>query len=141
MSSRRYIASCYDIKVIEFDLNTHLSLVNEWRLAYNLRLLSEDETAKLGYIATISGRPVAAVFLRMVEGGYGQIDGLIRDPKANRQKASDGLDRAVSRAIQKARELSLKGLMAYTMDNRTLERSYRHGWVKLDQTLIAIDLK
>lgn len=129
------------MEAVKFDLNSHLPIINKWRLAYDLQPIMESSTPKLGYITYKEGKPLAAVFIRLVEGGYGQMDGLIRDKSLSKEEASVALDLCVNKAIESAKEAGISGLMAYTRDRTTMERSFKHGWVKLDQAIIVMDLK
>jgi hypothetical protein len=46
----------------------------------------------------------------------------------------------VSQVMKTAKDLNLKGLMAYSSDDSTLKRSEKHGFVKIPQTLIIANL-
>lgn len=96
---------------------------------------------KIGYIALVNNRPVAAGFLRRVEGGYAQLDGLTSNPYYGSLVRHKGIEIVVDHLISAARQLKLNGIIAFTADNGVLSRAAGLGFTTVDQSLIALRLK
>ena len=94
----------------------------------------------LGIVAFERGTPFAAAFLRRCEGDFAIFDGLITDSLADSTQRNAGLDLITTQIIDIAKELKLKGIIAWSKDYFTLIRASRHGFVQLPQTVIALDL-
>ncbi len=95
---------------------------------------------KIGYIAMMNGHPIAAGFLRRVEGGYGQLDTLTSNKYFGSKIRHDGIVKVVNALIEEATDLKMKGLIAFTIDEGVLKRSAEIGFKMLPQRLIALKL-
>lgn len=96
---------------------------------------------KIGYIALMGGHPIAAGFLRRVEGGYGQLDTLTSNPHFGSLVRHEGIKLVVDTLIQDAKDLRLQGLIAFTVDKGILSRAEDCGFHTLKHSLIALKLK
>jgi hypothetical protein len=99
-----------------------------------------EEIPLIGYISFIDEMPIAAAFLRRVEGGYGQIDGLVSNPECPGHLRHQALDIVIKKCIQDAKVLKLKNLMAFSIDVAAMARAKRLNFVELPHCLLAIDL-
>lgn len=95
---------------------------------------------KIGYIALLGKNPIAAGFLRRVEGGYAQMDGLTSNAYFGSQIRHDGIRMVVATLIQDAKDLKLHGILALTNDKGILDRSKTLGFQEVEQTLISLKL-
>lgn len=95
---------------------------------------------KIGYMALMNGHPIAAGFLRRVEGGYAQMDGLTSNPHFGSKIRHLGINLVVNSLISDAKDLELKGILAFTEDQGILKRSESFGFKQVNQTLIAMPL-
>jgi hypothetical protein len=85
-----------------------------------------------GWIAEFEGAPVAAGFLRLVEGGYAQIDTLVTNPDMPGELRHEAINSIVRNLITDAKSLNLKGIVCYSRDADTLGRSKSFGFQLLD---------
>lgn len=109
----------------------------------SLRGLAHElkNTPKIGFIATRDRNPVAAGFLRKVEGGVCLIDSLISNPFESSIDRHNAIDAIVDALIDAAKINNSDKILAYSLDTGTLERASRHGFVKLPHSVIALNLK
>lgn len=96
---------------------------------------------KIGYMALLNNKPVAAGFLRRVEGGYAQLDGLTSNPYLGSIVRHKGIELVVDHLISAARQLKLNGVIGFTSDKGVLKRAEGLGFTTVDQSLIALRLK
>ena len=93
---------------------------------------------KIGYIATMNGHPIAAGFLRRVEGGYAQLDTLTSNKFFGSQIRHEGIKKVVDALIEDAKDLKLHGIVAFTTDDGVLKRAVDKGFTVLPHTLFGI---
>ena len=102
--------------------------------------ISMKTLPKIGYIALLSGQPVAAGFLRRIEGGYAQIDTLASNPFFGSKLRHEGLNLIVKSLIEDAKALDLKAIISFTSDEGVLTRAKSIGFKETHQKLIALSL-
>lgn len=95
---------------------------------------------KTGYIAFYGNQPIAAGFLRRVEGGIAQIDTLTSNPYFGSQIRHEGIRVVVDSLIEDAKDLKLQGIIAFTKDEGVLNRAKSIGFNVVDQTIISLKL-
>jgi hypothetical protein len=98
------------------------------------------EVPALGFVAYDSATPIAAGFLRMVEGGYAQIDTLVSSASLSSEMRHEGVSKVVDALIQAARDLGLKGVYAHTSDEGVVKRAAALGFKHVPQMIIALPL-
>lgn len=96
---------------------------------------------RVGFVAMKNKSAIAAGFLRMVEGKFALLDGLITYHTEDSYLRHRAIHGVVTYLIQEARKLGLESIIAYSKDDGTLIRSESHGFKKLDHAIIALDLK
>lgn len=96
---------------------------------------------KIGYIAMLDKIPIAAGFLRKVEGNIiAQLDGLTSNPFFGSQIRHTGIKKVLDMLIADAKELKLKGIIAFTTDKSIVIRAETLGFIKVDSSVMALDL-
>lgn len=128
------------MKILPFEIS-HIIFIGDALLERGHPLPPIDTYPEIGFVALHGEQFVAAAFVRQVEGGYGQLDGIVTNPCASgalRHKAQDLLFQT---CIDAAKAKGIKGLMGYTIANSTGERSIKHGFEKLPHTLYVLNLK
>lgn len=95
---------------------------------------------KIGYISLLNNHPIAAGFLRRVEGGYAQLDTLVSNPYFGSKIRHIGIKKVVASLIDDAKTLKLQGIIAFTADQGVLKRAADLGFHTIDQRLIALKL-
>lgn len=93
-----------------------------------------------GYLATDSATVVAVGFLRIVEGGYAQLDTLVTNGDLSSDMRHEGVAMVVNSLIERAKDLKLKGILAFTQDQGVLLRAAALGFKLVPQTIIALPL-
>lgn len=118
----------------------HIPTLDAWLKAHGHPIPPLIEYPEVGYIVSDTQGPIAAGFLRKVEGGYAQIDGLTSNPERAGADRHQAIDMVAESLITTAKSLGIAGLMVLTKDESTIMRSERHGFRKLPYTLLAVDL-
>ncbi len=95
---------------------------------------------RIGYIALRNGYPIAAGFLRRVEGGYAQLDTLTSNPMFGSLIRHQGIDLVVKALLEEAKTLKLHGIVAFTIDKGILSRAKDMGFVNCEHSLITLKL-
>lgn len=95
---------------------------------------------KIGYIALLDKNPIAAGFLRRVEGGYAQIDGLTSNASFGGLVRHEGINKVVTALITDAKDLKLNGILAMTKDNGVIDRAKKLGFKVIEENVIALRL-
>lgn len=106
-----------------------------------LETIKSSSTPKIGFIAEIQGAPVAMGFLRMVEGGYAQIDGLTSNANLSAPLRNAGVSTVVDALLDKAKSMKLKGIISFTQDNSVIRRAKLLGFRALQHTVIVLPIE
>ena len=107
----------------------------------DVELVSMKTLPKIGYIALMNNQPIAAGFLRKVEGNIvAQLDCLTSNPFFGSQIRHEGISGVVDRLITDAKDMKLQGIIAFTRDNGVLARAKSIGFNVISQTLISLKL-
>lgn len=123
-----------------YDYQKHAKFIEQWLTARDLLVgTNVRDLPEIGIVITLD-HPIAAGFIRKVEGGYGLIDGYITDPSASPLDRHNALELLTTSLIEKAQELKFKGLLAFTKDNHTLLRSLSHGFSETHSYLVGLNL-
>lgn len=128
------------MNVRAFHLAEHISIIRHWLSQRDLNIELADELPEIGFICFERDEPIAAAFLRKVEPNHAQLDGLITNVLSRGELRHEAIDLVVRAIIEKAKELKIKQLLAFSVDEGTLKRSEKHRFVKLPHTVIALSL-
>jgi hypothetical protein len=128
------------MNVRAFHFTDHVSIIRHWLSQRDLRRELADELPEFGFIAFERDEPIAAAFLRRVEPNHAQLDGLITNVLSTSALRHEAIDLVVKANIEKARELRIKQILAFSIDEGTLVRSEKHRFVKLPHTVIVLSL-
>lgn len=95
---------------------------------------------EIGFIAysNTEFKYVAAGFLRMVEGGYAQIDTLVTNPSLDPEVRSKGIDLVVEKLINTAKDMKLEGIYALTLHKNIISRAEAIGFRITDYKVVAL---
>ncbi len=128
------------MEVVPYNSALHNYCITSWLAHRNLRTEAAHELPEVGYVAMDKGRPIVAGFIRRVEGGWGMLDSLVTDPLAPAEIRDKAIDILVCRLFKEAKYLKIKQFLAFSRDDNTLVRSLKHGFKKLPDTVIGVDL-
>lgn len=106
----------------------------------DIKNINNETLPALGYIAHTLGQPVAAGFLRMVEGGFAQIDTLMTNADLPGALRHEGLTLVVDQLIAYAKFKGVKGLYAHTKSKDVIKRAKLLGFKILHQKIIILAL-
>lgn len=96
---------------------------------------------KTGFIVKDhTNTPIAAGFLRLVEGGTAQLDTLVTNASISGQTRNDALDLLVQTLISTAKSMNILGLMCTSNVESILSRSKKFGFTKTDLSVIILPL-
>jgi len=118
----------------------HYSLIEHWLKFRGLDPAMAEDLAKTGFVAFKDNLAIAAGFLRMCEGSLAMIDGLVSNPYAPGVARHHALDEIIDELIFCARERGVKRILAYSVDNGTINRAQDHGFMSLPQVLLGLEL-
>lgn len=130
------------MRIEPFVMNAHMHILCKWLYLRDAYIPSKDEMPKVGFIAYSDNRPIAASFLRQMEGGHAQVDGMTSNPEESSELRHEALDKLTEYVVQAAKDLNISTLMAFTRDKHTLVRGVHHGFTHVpDLAVIAMRLK
>lgn len=128
------------MRVIRFNKDKHFADLLACLTARKAYIPTLREMPKVGYVTYEGDTIIAAAFLRKVEGGYGQIDGLTSNPYATAEQRHAGIDLAVSAIIAQSKKLNINNVLFISVDESTIMRSQKYGFKKLPLSVLAADL-
>lgn len=126
------------MKVQVYQPLEHYEILLSWLRARDAHMPGNEEMPAIGFVAYAEEHPVAAGFIRRVEGGLGQLDGLTTNPWMPADLRSRGIDFVVETIIDEAKGLGIKNLMAFTSEPNVLIRSAKFGFVQSNHVVIAL---
>lgn len=112
-----------------FSAKDDLAELHQWLALRGCYLPKASELPQRGWIASLDGQDIAVNFLRLVEGGFAQSDGLCTNPWQEKALRHHGIEAVVEATLNCAKELGITQILAVTSDAGTLMRSSRHGYV------------
>lgn len=123
----------------------HLEGVQMMHLAHHyasMYLITMEELPKIGFVvhATNDNDYAAAGFLRMVEGGYCQIDTVVSNPNLSNDIRHLALQLLQKTLIDKAKSLKLKAIICFTADKGVFKRAEDTGFQVLDHRVVTLSL-
>lgn len=121
-----------------FDVSQHMGIMCEWLKEHKCPLPSLLEMPAIGFVAVEEDTAVAMGFLRRVEGGFAQLDGLVSNPSSPGEYRHWGIDAVVEKIIITAKQQELKALISFSSDKSTLARSIKHGFVEASDTKLIV---
>ena len=102
-----------------------------------LGFVSYKTLPKIGYLAMLGKHPVAAGFLRRVEGGYAQLDTFVSNRHFGSLVRHEGLSKVTEALINDAKDLKLLGILAITIDDGIIQRAKDQGFHVINQVLVG----
>lgn len=114
-----------------------------WLKERDMTISITEDIPSLGVVAIADTNvKIAAGFLRLTDGNKtAWLEGLTTNPKESSQQRSRAIDLVVEGLIQKARDLGIKNIMAYTVEYSIILRSFAHGFKQCPHVLIGLQLE
>jgi N-acetylglutamate synthase-like GNAT family acetyltransferase len=105
-----------------------------------LRMLPRSLMNDLPLIGLIAfdgdGVCAGCIFLRMAEGDFGLIEGMITNPNVSSIERHVVLEKLVAKILDKAEGLNIKKILSYTEDYSVVMRAQRAGFKVSSQMLL-----
>lgn len=124
-----------------YDEDRDLSHINKWLKERARPEVDPYDVPDVGFVANYKNRPIAAGFLRQIEGQNAVFDSLVSNPGATAEFRHIGLDLIFEAIIASARKRDIHQILGFSIDEGTLKRALRHNFVKLPHTVMSLDLK
>jgi hypothetical protein len=124
-----------------YDEDQDLVHINRWLQERKKPEVDAYDIPDVGFVANFKNRPIAAGFLRQIEGQNAIFDSLVTNPNATPEFRHIGLDMVIEAIIYAAKKRGINQVLAFSVDEGTLKRALRHNFVKLPHTVISLDLK
>lgn len=106
----------------------HIPLLQDWLITRGIKL-TDDLIPGFGLVSYVDGTPAAMGFLRItVDGDCAIFDGLTSNPHLPGEVRNQALDEVIGALVRYADTQGITTVMAWTLDESTLERSKRHGF-------------
>ena len=102
-----------------------------------IKTLSYKTLPKTGYIVMAGSMPIAAGFLRKVEGGYGQLDTFVTNPYAGAKLRHEAIEMVTEALLEDAKSLKLVGVILFSREKTIIDRASAKGFVLLPDSLLA----
>lgn len=128
------------MEIFPYEKKAHLGFLRMWLLERGLDISLASDLPDIGFIAQDGAFPIAAGFLRIVEGNAGIVDGFISNKLKEGSSRHEALDLLTEKLISCAKEQGLSQLIAYTIDTHTIERAKKHGFQTAQHTLLCMKL-
>lgn len=112
-----------------YDPNKHSSSMLQLLASHNLNEELVHTLPQFGLIAFERELPIAAGFIRQVEGNYAILDSIISNPTADPSLRHRALDLIYKKCIHIAKLNGITRLIGTTADHGILTRSLNHGFL------------
>ncbi len=122
-----------------FDRTAHTHIIAHWLEARGMDLALIDDLPVCGYVTFHEDKPVAAGFLRAVEGKHAIADSFITDPTAKPELRHEAMDKTLDAILDMAATLKLKSVIAYSKDLNTQCRARSHGFVQQEYAVMTLN--
>lgn len=130
-----------NLDLLNFSRFQDTSTIKEWLLLHRMDPSLAEDLPEIGFVAFEGQTPVAAGFLRKMEGASAQIDSVITYPFAEAKLRHTAINMIVTALIAYAKENGIESLIAFSTDAHTLERAKRFGFRHLPHTVMSLKLK
>lgn len=128
------------MELIKFDKSVHMSALKLALKRHEHPEPTLESIPAVGYTVTQNGNYVAFCFLRKVEGGFGQIDGLTSNPEITGVERNAALNLVVEACLDEAKAIGITHLVAFCEKMAPISRGMKYGFKVLPHALVALDL-
>ena len=84
--------------------------------------------------------PVAAGFLRFIEGPYGLLDSYISNPKHTSSERSEAFDMITESLLRLAKRFDLKKLFAFSLETNLINRACSFGFHRVAYEFCTLEI-
>lgn len=87
-----------------------------------------DTLPKIGVVVLAESKPISFGFLRLLEGGFGQIDTIVTDPDAVAEDRHQALNLITENLVNTAKSIGLRGVYGITQHEAIIKRAISLGF-------------
>ncbi len=116
-----------------------MPFLDGWMQARSLSF-SPNDLPENGSVVYGDDGPVAAGFIRLVEGNYAWIDSCVTNPASEPSLRDKAMNLLALALISRAKKLGISHILAFSLDENTLVRSQSFGFERLPYAVISLDL-
>jgi hypothetical protein len=128
-------------KCAPYDHARDRSLITPWCAARGVTLPDDMEVPAIGFLVGKDETAVCAAFLRLVEGGHAQLDGLVTNPDSSSQDRNEAIDIVTTKIIAEAKALNVKTIITFVDRENTILRAEVFGFKRFPHTLLILNLE
>lgn len=128
------------MEVQKYVAHKHFPSLVKWLEKRGHTIPNSEDMPEIGFVSLEQDSVVSCGFLRRVEGGYAQFDGLATDPDAPPELRAKANDLIIDHICNVASEMGIKHILAYSTDINTILRAERHGFALLPHALFVKNL-
>lgn len=129
------------MRLKRYKAKEHSAIIDSWLTERGLDASVIDELPEIGFLAYEGPQPIAAGFLRLMEGDRtGIIDSLVTDPKADPKLRNEANSLITEALIKAAKDKGLYQVIALTVDPNTIERAKRHAFIATPHVTLVLKL-
>ena len=117
------------MKVIPFSLSRHVFDISYLLCARDMGAELGSDIPEFGLIAFEGEKPVAAGFIRQIEGNYAMLDSFISNPDIEYAIRDRALDLITRKLIEVAKRNNVRKLFAFSEHTGIIDRAIRNGFI------------
>lgn len=115
-----------------------LPILHEWLSLRGVDVKDED-IAPYGWIAFVKDEPIGVAFLRRTD-HIAYLEGMTTNPNQSSRNRHLAMDSLTVTIIDWAKEVGIKSLIAYTVNEGIIERANKWGFRNTPHTLMVLNL-
>jgi hypothetical protein len=119
---------------------TDIFHVRSWLNDRKLPTPKFEDIPKIGFMCLKDGVPIAAAFLRTCEGKVGWFDSLVSNPAVALYTRHLAIEALIDKILLTAKENGFNRVIAFSIDDGTIRRSEKRGFIKQKHTVISLVL-
>lgn len=119
---------------------TDIFHVRSWLNERKLPTPKLEDIPRIGFMCLKNGEPIAAAFLRACEGKVGWFDSLVSNPHAALFTRHMAIEALIDQILKTAKENGFNRVIAFSIDDGTIRRSEKRGFIKQKHTVVSLVL-
>lgn len=123
--------------VKEYLPEKHKHILDGWFKTRELPSVESKDLPEIGFISYWEDCPMAAIFMRVADGDFAIIDGLVADPDSPKHIRSKAIDAVVNAVLLFAEKMQVAKVICWTANKRTLMRAKDFGFKEVPGTILA----
>lgn len=113
--------------VERFIYSLHLEQMRVLLASRDMDIRIAEDLPNFGFIVQSSDGPIAAGFIRTIEGGYAMFDSFISNSNRDGLTRDFALDMITTKLIELCKMIDIRSIMAFSKDPNTIARAEDHG--------------